>query len=175
MNNKGTKTRRLISGAAIGILLGIAFVVGPIEISVLAVPASVCGGAFLCLRNSARFPAAGLSLIAFAAVLVMARAARPDALDKRPASFTNTVVTVSDLVRGGVAYEPGEFEWGKAQVRLPSTTPTVREIVLAINEQTSLKARVFRCGTVPPFQPAWVGKIMLSLQRSPSLEVGAKR
>ena len=175
MNNKGANTKKLIAGAAIGAALGATFVAAPVEIVVLAVPPSICVGIFLCLRDLTRLPAAGMTVAAVVSVIVAVIATRTDALDKRPASFSTNVVTIEDLVRKGTAYEPAEADWAKTQIRLASVEPTVREIIQAVNDQTPLRARVFRCGTgLSILHGAWVGKIEFRAKAPASLAATSK-
>jgi len=163
MNSEGAKQRRFISGLVIGIALGVAFVAAPIEIILLAIPASACMALFLCVRNPARLPAAGLASVAFVSVIFTVAVTKTDALDKRPASFSTNTVTVADLVQHGIAHQPTEAEWTKTQIRLPSKEPTIREIMQAVNDQAPFRAKVWRCGTgASILRGAWVSKISFS-------------
>jgi hypothetical protein len=170
MNNDGAKARRLIAGGVIGVALGAAFVVTPVHTLALAVPAGFLVGAFLCGRNTARLPAAGLAIAIVVSVIAVVATARPDPLEKRPASLPSNNVTVAELVQKGAVQEPAETDWGKTQLSLPSTQPTVREIMQAINDQTAFKASVFRCGTgATVWQDAWIGRISIRPKQSEPL------
>ncbi|HTH50178.1 MAG TPA: hypothetical protein VMB21_21875 [Candidatus Limnocylindria bacterium] len=176
INNKGVKTRRMIAGAAIGLALGAAFIVVPVDSLFLAIPATVGVGAFLCIRNKARLAGVPLAIVASALVIATVMATRTTALDKRPASFTSSNVTFSELVRKGTAYELSEVDWANTQIRLPSPQPTLREIVQAVNDQTPFKASVSSCGNGPSIlQGTWLGKISIWPKRSEPLVATSNR
>ena len=175
MKRVGTKLRMLIAGTVIGAVLGATFVWAPVEIVVLALPASILVGIFLCVRNAARISAAGMTVAAVVVLIAAVVVTRPDPMEKRPATFSSAKVTIADLVGKGTAYEPTEADWARYPVNLPSANPTVHEIMQAVNAQTPLRASVFRCGTgTTLLQGAWVGRINLRPKKTESLVAASK-
>jgi hypothetical protein len=132
----------------VGTVLGIAFSVLPLELVILGVPLALGIGVLYCLTPSLRYrlggyiPTLGIAL----SVMIGASFLPTKRIDRPVGEFPSRYVTMGELVRRDVAYELSNPAWQSIGISLPTTHPSQRQILDAINEQTQLRASVFRCG-----------------------------
>ncbi len=88
-----------------------------------------------------------LASLTAAAVMVGALFVPVKHEDRRVPRLASTNLTVADLVATRLAFEPRQPEWNSFVVRLVSATPTRREILASIQEQTPLIGFYRQCGT----------------------------
>lgn len=144
MNSQDAKPRSPFSwiGLVFGLTLGGLLSVTP---GALLWWLAVVVGTIIGLANRSRLVATmGL---ASAAVMVIATALPTKYEDRRVGPLKSPNLTVGELVEAGLAYEPREPAWALEAIRLDSLTPRRRDLIQAINHQTSLRARYFACGT----------------------------
>ena len=85
----------------------------------------------------------------FIALLVVLAAIAPLKFeDKKVGPLQSTDMTLSELVAAGVIYPLRYQEHEKVRVSLPSPSPSRREVIAAITQQTAFKADVYHCGNV---------------------------
>jgi hypothetical protein len=81
-----------------------------------------------------------------AAAVVLAAKAPLKSEDKRVAPLPRVEITLGELVEAGVIYDLFDPNHKTRNVRLRSLTPTRREVMEAIGEQTGFRASIFHCG-----------------------------
>ena len=90
-----------------------------------------------------------LSRLVVVIAIVAAAVAAPAEYErtrKRIGALPRTSATMADLVAADVIFPLRDARHERLALSLPSSTPTLPEIVRAINEQTRLRARVLGCG-----------------------------
>ncbi|MEN9678204.1 MAG: hypothetical protein RIS76_4100 [Verrucomicrobiota bacterium] len=132
----------------VGTALGVTFSVLPLELVILGVPLALGIGLLFCLAPSRRYrlggyiPTLGIAL----SVMIGAGFLPTKRLDRPVGEFPNKNVTMGELVRREVAYELSNPAGQSTSISLPTIHPSQRQILDAINQQTQLRASVFRCG-----------------------------
>lgn len=164
MNSEGAKKLGTLGPAVLGLSLGAAFSVTYLELVILAIPLTMIIGLLFCLPQHRRYrlrgylPATGVGL----AVMALAVALPVKSFDRPIPPLSGAKVSLSELTRAGLVYDPGEPAWLGMEVTLPSATPTRMQIVECIGQQTSLDARISRCGNGSTLLwGAWFSKIHL--------------
>ena len=66
--------------------------------------------------------------------------------DGRVGPLQSTSVTLAELVAARVIYPLSDSQFDGLHVTVPSLTPTRRQVMRAISEQTGLRASIFHCG-----------------------------
>jgi len=133
----------------VGSVLGVAFSVLPLPMVILGVPVALGIGLLFCLVPSRRYrlggyiPTFGIAL----SVMIGAGFLPTKRIDRPVGEFPGKNITMGELVRREVAYEFSNPDWQSINISLPTTHPSQRQILDAINEQTQLRASVYRCGT----------------------------
>lgn len=143
MNSEGAKARRSFSW--IGLIFGLG--IGSLL--------SVTPGALLWWLSVLLLTIFGLAMrsrllstmaLTAAGVMAIATALPTKYEDKQIGPLKSPKLTVAELVEAGLAYEPREPAWASESIQLDSLTPRRRDLIQAINDQTSLRARYFGCG-----------------------------
>jgi hypothetical protein len=80
------------------------------------------------------------------AAVVLATKAPLKSEDKRVAPLPRVEMTLGELAEAGVIYDLFDTKHKSRNVRLRSLTPTRREVMEAIGEQTGFRASIFHCG-----------------------------
>ena len=132
----------------VGTVLGIAFSVLPLPMVILGVPLALGIGLLFCLVPSRRYrlggyiPTLGIAL----SVMIGAGFLPTKRIDRPVGEFPGKIITMGELVRQDVAYELSNPAWQSIGIALPTTHPSRSQTLDAINDQTQLRASVYRCG-----------------------------
>lgn len=160
LNSEGAKNLRVPSGVILGLVSGAVIAVIPFELIVLSLPAILVIAIFLCWRNPHRVRVVPVAALLAAVVATAMGMLTPSRLDRRPVRFPTNTITLGELVHQGLAYPPANPDLSASPLRLPSDQPSVREIIRAVNDQTSCRADVFQCGNgASIFGGPWISKI----------------
>lgn len=164
INSKDARKCGSLGPAMLGLSLGVAFSVSYLELVIPAIPLTMIVGLSFCLPKHRRYrlrgylPALGIAL----GVMVLAVALPVKTFDRTIPPLPANKVSLGELTRAGLVYDPGEPTWLGMQVTLPSATPTRMQIVECISQQTSLDARISRCANGSTLLwGAWFSKIHL--------------
>lgn len=179
VNNEGGKTQSktwsLAGCAFVGVVFGTVFSVLPMELVLLGAPLALGIGLLFCFPSTRRYrlsgyvPTIGIALT----VMVCAGNLSPKRIDQPVDTFPSTVVTLEELVHRGIVYDLLDPAWASVSVALPTARPSQRQILDCINQQTQLRASVFRCASgATLLLGSSVGRI--SIRPSPKLLAQAK-
>ncbi|EEF58216.1 hypothetical protein [Pedosphaera parvula] len=132
------------------ILWGLCFVLAPFEIpvygAILWLPALI----WLERLRTKRYGFWPGALCRFAVVLsivVIAAKAPLKREDHHVGPLPNKQVTFAELVAAQIIYPPFGSNHYSLKITLPSTNPTVREVMHAITQQTGMRASIFHCAS----------------------------
>src|SRR4051794_29985317 len=132
-----------------GVLWGLFFILAPAEILVLG---AVAWLPVLIWRERVRAVRYGFlpGIVAWLGVVMIvvtvAALAPTKHEDRRVGPLARTDTTLGELEGAGVIYALSNPQHEALHVRLPSTTPTRREVMQAIAQQTGFRASIFHCG-----------------------------
>jgi hypothetical protein len=140
---------QLFKQAGVGLIWGLFLVLAPMEI--------LLGGALIWIplfiwRERLRAARPGfwlgtaLRYPIIAAIAVLAAIAPLKAEDQRVGPLPGVNVTLAQLAKARVIYDLFSAEHGDLRVQLPSASPTRREVMAVIKEQTGFESRIFHCG-----------------------------
>jgi len=147
--NSPRPAQHLLRQAAGAVAWGAFFILAPMELlfvgALVWIPLLVWRE-----RRRARFygflPGAGLRLGIVVAIVMVAVHLPVKREDVPLGELSQRTVTLGELAEAGMI-SPPDVKLEPVRVLLPSTTPTKREIMRAIAEQTGLRANVSRCAT----------------------------
>ncbi len=142
-------SRHLLNQVAGAFLWAMFFVLTPMEILVLGALGWI---PLLIWRERVRSIRYGFLLGAVArlgvvaSVIIVATLLPTKHEDGKVGPLSRTDVSLGELAAIGVIYPLADEQRNEIHVLLPSTTPTRREIMHAITQQTGLQASIFHCG-----------------------------
>ncbi len=145
---KPTKNRALLKELLRAFLLGLLIILAPIEAVLLG--AMVYSGWWVFRRASgttvSRPKHAALLRCSVIALMVLVAAKAPLKHEDRPVGpLASSTVSLKDLEEARIIYAVSDDQDPSVLISLPSTTPTRRQVMHAIREQTNFDVSIHHC------------------------------
>lgn len=139
----------LLKQIAGGFLWGLFFILAPFELLFFGAVIWLPVLAWRERRRIARYgfkPGAIWRVGTVAAMVALAAVAPVKHEDRRVGPFAGASASLGELARGEVIYQTFDPDYDRVTVALPSSNPTRRQVIRAINAQTDFCAGIMRCG-----------------------------